>query len=784
MKKIVLLFLMFFCIGISSVSAASNPYPYLNGYNCTYYAWQRAYDKLGIALPGWNDAWTWKNGAINAGYPVDTTASADSIVVWPSNPNYCWNGYCYTAGHVAYVESVSGSTMHISESNWAGNSYHEADLNVNDTRNYGQPYFIHLKNSEPEVSYKPSGSIQNLGDNFLAQVRLKYQPGIALEVSGKEDGSPVYLGTSGRNNYYQYWNFIRQSDGSYEIVSTYANLSLDVASYGSVNGNEVYVWHHNDDGGYYAKNRWFIYDYNGGYRLVPLSARDKMMALDVPDGYYTLGNQFQIYEALRPDNEAQTFSIEIVPTSISLKKTSTTLEVGETEQINVNFASNVDDRSLYYYSNNKSVATVSEDGVITAKGAGTATITVKTINGITTTMKVTVTESRPITSLTVSPTSVSLSIGETLRLTSSVSPSNTTDSKTLSYKSSNTSVATVSTSGLIVAKNTGTATITVTTSNGISKKVTVTVKKPTSITYQTHVQQKGWLSTVSNGATSGTTGSGLRMETLKISLTNQEYDGDIEYRSHIQRQGWESTWKKNGENSGTTGKSLRLEAVQIRLTGEMAEHYDIYYRVHSQRFGWLDWAKNGEKAGTEGFGYRVEAIQIKLVKKGGSAPGSTTRPHVAFTNTNVLYQTQVQQKGWLGVVSTGNTSGTTGLGLRMEAIKLTVDSDEISGGILYRSHIQRQGWESSWKSNGVMSGTTGQALRLEAIQIQLTGEMAEHYNIYYRVHSQMFGWMGWAKNGEKAGTSGYGYRLEAIQIRLLRKDEGAPGTTLNHYLAK
>ena len=83
-----------------------------------------------------------------------------------------------------------------------------------------------------------------------------------------------------------------------------------------------------------------------------------------------------------------------------------------------------------------------------------------------------------------------------------------------------------------------------------------------------------------------------------------------------------------------------------------------------------------------------------------------------------------------------------------------------------------------------MSGTTGQALRLEAIQIQLTGEMAEHYNIYYRVHSQMFGWMGWAKNGEKAGTSGYGYRLEAIQIRLVRKDEGAPGTTLNHYLAK
>ena len=78
------------------------------------------------------------------------------------------------------------------------------------------------------------------------------------------------------------------------------------------------------------------------------------------------------------------------------------------------------------------------------------------------------------------------------------------------------------------------------------------------------------------------------------------------------------------DTSGTSGQSKRLEAIRIKLTDELAENYDIYYRVHAQSFGWLGWAKNGESAGTEGYSYRLEAIQIQLVKKGGSAPGSTS----------------------------------------------------------------------------------------------------------------------------------------------------------------
>ncbi len=300
----------------------------------------------------------------------------------------------------------------------------------------------------------------------------------------------------------------------------------------------------------------------------------------------------------------------------------------------------------------------------------------------------------------------------------------------------------------------------------------------TDISYSTHVQNIGWQSSAVDGMQSGTTGESLRLEGIKISLPNQKYSGSVQYRTHIQNIGWESDWKENGQMSGTTGQSLRLEAIQIQLTGEIAEHYDIYYRVHAQNFGWLGWAKNGESAGTEGCAYRLEAIQIQLVDKGKAAPGDTAN---AFRHPDVSYTAHVQNLGWQTNAFDGGEAGTTGKGLRLEGIIISLPEQKYSGSIQYRTHIQNIGWEKDWKENGAMSGTSGQSLRLEAIQIRLTGEMSEHYDIYYRVHAQNFGWLGWAKNGEAAGTAGYSYRLESIQIKLVAKNSSAPGNTENAF---
>ena len=297
-----------------------------------------------------------------------------------------------------------------------------------------------------------------------------------------------------------------------------------------------------------------------------------------------------------------------------------------------------------------------------------------------------------------------------------------------------------------------------------------------SLQYRTHVQNVGWQSWKSNGQTSGTSGKGYRLEGIKIALSNAPFTGGIQYRTHVQNIGWQG-WKSNGALSGTSGKGLRLEAIQIKLTGQMAEHYDVWYRVHAQDYGWLGWTSNGNRAGTATYGKRLEAIQIRIVPKGGAAPGATARPYVTRL---VSYRTHVQNDGWQSYRFDGSMSGTSGRGLRLEGINVSLCDPLYSGGIQYRTHVQNIGWQG-WRQNGAMSGTSGRGLRLEAIRIKLTGQMAEHYDVWYRVHAQNFGWLGWASNGASAGTAGYGYRLEGIQMRLVAKGGSAPGSTSHAF---
>jgi uncharacterized protein YjdB/uncharacterized protein YkwD len=172
-----------------------------------------------------------------------------------------------------------------------------------------------------------------------------------------------------------------------------------------------------------------------------------------------------------------------------------------------------------------------------------------------------------------------------------------------------------------------------------STKPEVAGASTTNVVYRTHVQNVGWQGWKYNGAFSGTSGKGLRLEGINLKLTNKQYSGGITYRTHIQNIGWETTWKSDGVMSGTSGRALRLEAIQIQLTGEMANHYDVYYRVHAQNLGWLSWTKNGASSGTAGYGYRLEGIQVVLVEKGGSAP-SATYGGVTSTNAQSFVQKQ------------------------------------------------------------------------------------------------------------------------------------------------
>lgn len=116
---------------------------------------------------------------------------------------------------------------------------------------------------------------------------------------------------------------------------------------------------------------------------------------------------------------------------------------------------------LKYTTSDKKVVTVSSTGKLSAKGKGTATITVTGVDtGIKQKVTITVKEI-PVKKVQITTAAKSLYKGESLELTAKITPSNATQSKA-KWKSSNPSVATVDSTGTVKAKAAGSCTITAT----------------------------------------------------------------------------------------------------------------------------------------------------------------------------------------------------------------------------------------------------------------------------------------------------------------------------------
>lgn len=134
-----------------------------------------------------------------------------------------------------------------------------------------------------------------------------------------------------------------------------------------------------------------------------------------------------------------------------------------------------DDKTVTFVSSDESVASVETDtGKVTALKAGTTTITLKGANNVTTEVVVNVAEI-PINELHISEVNKTLEIGENLQLSVIVNPENTTDDKSITWKSSDKKVASVDANGLVTAVKGGKAIITATSSNGKTASCEITV---------------------------------------------------------------------------------------------------------------------------------------------------------------------------------------------------------------------------------------------------------------------------------------------------------------------
>ena len=108
-------------------------------------------------------------------------------------------------------------------------------------------------------------------------------------------------------------------------------------------------------------------------------------------GFTIKGYKGTAAERYARNNDFNFVQLQVVPTSVALNKTTLTLDTGKTSNLKATvYPSNAANKKCTWSSSNTSVATVDSNGKVTAKKAGTATITVKTSNGKTATCKVTV----------------------------------------------------------------------------------------------------------------------------------------------------------------------------------------------------------------------------------------------------------------------------------------------------------------------------------------------------------------------------------------------------------
>ena len=164
--------------------------------------------------------------------------------------------------------------------------------------------------------------------------------------------------------------------------------------------------------------------------------------------------------------------------SVSVSPASASVSVGQTVQLAATpkdaNGNPLTGRTVTWSSGNSGVATVSASGIVTGVSPGAATITAAS-EGKSGTAAVTV-SSVPVASVAVSPTSASVSVGQTVQLAATPKDANGNPltGRTVTWSSGNTAVATVSASGLVTGVSAGAATITA-ASEGQSGSAAITV---------------------------------------------------------------------------------------------------------------------------------------------------------------------------------------------------------------------------------------------------------------------------------------------------------------------
>jgi len=366
-----------------------------------------------------------------------------------------------------------------------------------------------------------------------------------------------------------------------------------------------------------------------------------------------------------------TLNGSVLLTEVNLNKTSASMSVGDTMTLVASTApSNATTKTLKWTSSNTSVATVDSSGKITALAAGNTTIVASAIDGSGYSASCNVSVSAVnVLIVSLSSTSISLVEGNSATLTASVYPSNATNSA-IQWSSSNTSIATVDSSGTVTARNvTGYTIITASATDGSGKfaecvviakakiavtgitlnygtsldlllgdsttlKATVlpstatnsTVTWSSSNTSVATIDSDGLLSSVALGETTITATADGKSVTMAVTVTNSEYNYGVaaNFRRRVNVRASASGLSK------LVGYAYLGDT--FKILGKTGNWYYIQYNNTTKAYIWANYI-NASKTSS---GYTSAGSTTS------TSTSTTTTTPTTVTITNCLYAVNVR----------------------------------------------------------------------------------------------------------------------------------------------
>ena len=307
-----------------------------------------------------------------------------------------------------------------------------------------------------DISWTSSGSMTMTGSGFYRTVSYSSYVGGTAASWVKCTWKYRYYANDSWHTQSKTWYFTCKDN---PLTVTPSSMTLDVGDYGYVSASLAY------------SNQ-----YSGNANIRFSSYNSSIATVDQMTGkVHAVGEgttYINVYSNVSANTGAYcTITVrEVNPTSVSIPS-SKTIYVGETETITPSLYPSNASTTYTWYSSNTDKATVSS-GKITGKDEGTTQVYCTTANGLTSnTCDVTVLYRVP-TDISVTPSTLSLPIGQSKTLSYSVTPSNARTTVTWSTRSTNISLTA---DGQVTAKSKGTAVVTATTDNGYSDACTITI---------------------------------------------------------------------------------------------------------------------------------------------------------------------------------------------------------------------------------------------------------------------------------------------------------------------